>query len=393
MEQEPEPLDDQMNGAATDPVLVALNRFQGVRNRYLLWLIDYIPIILGLLLLADWLRGQGQSAFARDLFRLSSLLVVMVELIVLRVIFVRVPQDLRLVWTRGMIRSPNDSRRPTEAYRAFIGEFEETLNARWAWLVGAAFAVIGFASTFAMRTLLATGRWPEIDVVGYYFQKNFAINVVPLGYLMGLLAWRVGVIAFFVNRLGKRFELAIQPKHPDRCGGLKPLGDWCLAIALLLLLPALYFSFWGVLITFFPLSFKLVADLWGGWYQQLLIVLSVAAVFLFVQPLYSIHLQMEQRRRDIQAELDELSHKIDEMMLELRTKADTLTPEQGKQRLETLEFMQKVYDQSKHVPTWPFDADSLWRFVAAQAVPLLGLISTTKPLVPVIQAVLSALPK
>jgi len=60
-----------------------------------------------------------------------------------------------------------------------------------------------------------------------------------------------------------------------------------------------------------------------------------------------------------------------------RAKADTLAPEQGKQRLETLEFVQKVYEQSKQIPTWPFDMDSLRRFAIAQAVTILGLISTT----------------
>ena len=390
MEQKSKPADAQVDSAAADAagvVMAALDRFQVVRNRYLRWLIGYTPIVIGILLLADWLAGPRPGSFAHDLRRLSSMLIVIVALVMLRILFDRVPQDLRLLWTRGLIRS-------TKGYPDFIAQFEQTLNSRWAWLVGAACALIGFVSTYAMRFLIATGHWPEIDLVSYYFQGNFAVNVVPLGYLIGLLAWRVGVIAYFVSRLGQRFDLAIQPKHPDKCGGLQPLGDWCLTIALLLLLAASYFSFWGVVITFFSSGADQAIDqLWTGWYQQLLVVLSVLAVFLFVQPLYAVHLQMEQRRREIQAELDELSHKIDELMLELRTKADTLTPEQGKQRLETLDFMQKVYDQSKHVPTWPFDAESLWRFVAAQAVPLLGLISTTKPFIPAVQAALAVFQK
>jgi hypothetical protein len=76
-----------------------------------------------------------------------------------------------------------------------------------------------------------------------------------------------------------------------------------------------------------------------------------------------------------------------------RAKADTLAPEQGQQRLETLEFVQKVYEQSKQIPTWPFDVDSLRRFAIAQAVTILGLIGTTKLLVPMIQSVLPFLPK
>ena len=393
MEQKPGPSHVQMDGAEADLVTAALDRFQVVRNRYLRWLIDYTPIVLGLWLLIDWVRWQDRSMIATDLFRVSTILTVAVELIVLRVMFQRVPQDLGLIWARGAIRSANDSRQPSRAFKAFIGEFGQALNSRWAWLAGALLGVLALSGTYGMRVLILEHKWPDIDLVNYYFRQNFAIVGLPLGYLLGLLAWRVGMIAFFVNRLGQRFDLAIQPKHPDKCGGLRPLGDWCLMIALFLLIPAVYLSFWGIVITFFPSNFQLIVDLWGKWYQQLLVVLSATAVFLFFRPLYVIHLQMEKRRREIQAELDDLSRKIDEIMFELRNKAETLTPEQGKQRLEMMDFMQKVYEQSKTTPTWPFDANGLWRFVAAQAVPLLGLISTTKPLIPVVQAVLSVLPK
>lgn len=395
MEKTSMPLTSKQDNVATDPVIAALDRFQVIRNRLLRWLVVYTPTILGLLLLADWLAGPRLGSFVYDVFRLSSLLIVILELVILRILFDRVPEALRIIWTRDLIRSSKGAEPPTRACVNFIHQFEQTLNSRWAWLVGVVFAVIGFISTYPMMLRIRTGNWPEnLDLVSYYFQGNFAINVLPLGYLMGLLAWRVGVIAYFVNWLGRRLEFGVQPRHPDQCGGLKPLGDWCLVIAFLLLLPAFYFSYWGVAITFFPADWtRVAADVWGGWYRQLLVVLSVVAVFLFVQPLYSIHLQMESRRREIQSELDELSHKIDEIVLELRTKADTLTPEQGKQRLEMLEFMQKVYEQNKQVPTWPFDAGSLWRFVVAQAVPVVSLIGTTKPFVPVIQSVLSFLPK
>jgi hypothetical protein len=373
----------------------ALDRFHVVRNRFLRWLVAYTPAILGVLLLADWLVGPRPGSFAHDLLRLSSLLTVIVEMVVLRLLFDRVPEALRLIWTRDLVRSSQGAEEPARTYLDFVRQFERALNARWAWLVGAILAVIGFVSTFPMMSWIRNGQWPNyIDPIRYYFYGNLAIAVLPLGYLMGLLAWRVGVIAYFVDVLGKRFELQVQPRHPDKCGGLKPLGDWCMAIAFLLLLPAFYFSFWGIAITFFPSSqTQVAADLWGGWYQQLLVVLCIGALFLFVQPLYSIHLEMEKRRREIQAELDELSHKIDEIMLELRTKADTLTPEQGKQRLETIEFMQKVHEQSKQIPTWPFDADNLRRFGIAQVVPVLSLIGTTKPFIPVIQSVLQFLPK
>lgn len=373
-------------------VVAALDRFRVISNPWLRSTVVGLPAVLGLLLLADWLIGH--NAFAGDKLRLTAILVVAVELFVFRVLFDKVPEALRPIWTRGVI-SPSDESQPTaRIFLQFLGQFEKALNSHLGWLVGLVFAILGLCATYPVRYFLEAGRSPftPAQLFSYYFFGNGAIVAALLGYVIGLLTWRVGVIAFFVSNLGKRFELRIIPRHPDRSGGLRPLGDLCLAIALLLLPPACFLACWGFVAALFSTEdMEVYAVLWSGLYRRWLVVLSVAALLLFLQPLYHIHLQMQRRRREIQVELDELSERMGEISLELRTQAHTMTPEQGAEKQEALEFMEQVYQENSHVPVWPFDWNIITKFIAAQAVPILSLLGTSTPLISVLESLLSSL--
>lgn len=377
--------------AATDSVDAALDRFHVICNPLLRSLVAKLPIAFALLLLADWLIGR--SAFAGDLFRLSGVLTVIIELLIVSALFDKVPKALRTIWSRGLVGQPRDGQSVATAFTGFLQQFEATLNGRYAWLVGVIFAIGGLIATYPIRYWITTGSSPYDHLdgwVGFYLWSG-AILEIPLAYLLGLLTWRFGVIAFFVARLGEQFELKVQPRHPDRSGGLKPLGDLCLTNAFLILVPVFLLSGWVVAGT--RTGMEVYGLLWAGLFRKWLVVLSIAAAFLFFRPLYRIHQQMEKQRWGIQRELDELSGKIEEILLKLRTEADTLAPKEGAQRLEELKFMEQVYQESSQVPTWPFDWNIILKFVAAEAVPILSLTGATGPLIKVVESLISLLSK
>jgi hypothetical protein len=79
---------------------------------------------------------------------------------------------------------------------------------------------------------------------------------------------------------------------------------------------------------------------------------------------------------------------MDEIIVELRTRVTTLTPKEGAEKLETLAFMQKVYDENAHVPTWPLDWKMILRFASAQALPVISLIASGGPVLDIAKKVL-----
>ena len=320
------------------------------------------------------------------------MLTIAVELFVLNQLFRNLPEALELIWTRDLLFGSSDLEHPGQEFIKFINAFETSLNSQWASGVGILGAVAGIGATYPVRFFLQTGTSPfnPAGLLAYYLWGNAAFVAAPLGYLLGLLIWRVGVIAAYISKLGGNFEIRIQPNHPDQCGGLRPIGNLCLIIALLLLVPAIFLSVWGFATTFFNTGGEICNQLWSGLFRQWLVLLSALSLIAFLWPLYSIHLQMQKQRREVQTELDDLAQRIDGLSTELRTQAYTLTSEQGAEKLKSLEFMEKVYQENSRIPVWPIDWQTMLKFSSAQAVPILSLLGTSEPVIRLVGSLLAS---
>jgi len=368
----------------------ALKKFQIISNPLLRGILFYLPFILALFLLIDWLIGL--NAFVGDRLRFPAVLVAIIDLLILRILFERVGEALRSVWAQGLIRASSKEILAAEAFASFLQQFHRLSNSRWSWLVGVVFALGIFLISLGGLTLLGLYRSPNtaMQLINIFFIQRLGFIGPVIGYLLGLYAWRVGVIAWYVYRLGESFEIETLPNHPDKCGGLKALGDISLLIAFILLVPAIYLSFWGIIVNYYNIpGTDFYALVWSGVFRKLLVLLSGLAFLFFFMPLYQIHVQMLRRRQELHVELDRISQSISQLSLEIRAQAERMDATDGKEKLESLEFLEKVYQKSSAIPTWPFDTSMLWKFAAGQAVPLLTLLGTNDSVTAMVQALFS----
>lgn len=363
-----------------EDVLTRLGSLFVIRTGSVRTLFRVLPVLLLLLVLTDWLFGGG--AFSRDTFRMTGILTVAAMLLAVQILFDRLPKVLETLWRRNLIAAPGKD------MLAYIDHLEAMLNARGAQALAFLLAFGALFATYPFRYWMIAREFP-FDLpktLAYYFGGQFGIIAPILGFIVGLLAWRVGVIAHFIGKLGEIFPMKLQVNHYDQCGGLKPLGDLAFNIAVIVLIPSIFLGIWGFITTIFENpELQLYITMWGGLFRQLLVVLGVLSVFLFLQPVYKIHLRMEEYKRTIQSELDELSLKIESLSYELRSRAGELTQKEGEDKLGEIEFMQNVYKSNSQIPTWPFDWKTLVRFTSAQIIPLLSLIGTSGPSVEVLK--------
>ncbi|MBN2119004.1 MAG: hypothetical protein JW730_20720 [Anaerolineales bacterium] len=374
---------------AGNEVIDRLKGFRVLRNRRIQTVFSWIPALLLLLVLADWLIGAG--AFSRDTFRMTGVLTVAFILLSIQSLFDRLPRVLETIWRRGLI-DVQSGNAETNKFLEYLDQFEAALNAKYERGLALIFAIGSLFATYPFRYLMVAKRFP-FDfpaTLSYYFGGQAGIIAPVLGFVVGMLAWRVGTIAYFIGAIGERFPLKIQINHHDQSGGLKPLGDLAFNIAIIILIPAIFLAVWGFITTFFrDPSLELYITLWGGLFRQLLVILGILSLFAFIQPLYKIHLRMDEHARKIQAELDSLSQKIEALSHELRSQADEIGPQAGEDQLRTIEFMKRVYNENSQIPTWPFNWKTLFRFASAQAVPLLSLLGTSGPVIEIIKGLFS----
>ena len=366
-------------------VSARLAEFHIIPSRRARTFLTATPALLFLLILMDWLVGSG--AFSRDTFRMTGILTVAISLISIRILFEQLPNALNTIWKRGII---SDTKKDAKPFLNYLDRLKETLNSKFEGLFVAVFAAGGLLATYPFRNWIVGLGYP-FDIpttIVYYFGGQAAVIAPILGALFGILVWRVGVIAYYIGALGDQFHLKIQVNHLDKSGGLKPLGNLAFNIAIIIVIPAIFFAIWGFITAIFSNpSLQGYIVLWGGLYRQLLAALVAMSFFAFVQPLYKIHKRMENYAQTVQDELDALSNRIEILSHELRTQADELTPEQGQEKLSSIEFMKKVYEENSNIPTWPFDTRTFLQFISAQVVPVLSLIGTSGPMIDIVRGI------
>jgi hypothetical protein len=144
----------------------------------------------------------------------------------------------------------------------------------------------------------------------------------------------------------ERFPIAIQPTHPDGCGGLKLLGDFCFNIALPIIGGCFVLGIIPIL--------NLDRDPTINTLSILLIFMLGAPLTIFTvfSPLWGIHEKMEEQKKAYQ---DKYAAQI--MELEQAIHANTrmkgnLSEARGAR--EKLEILQTLHPDKLGYPTWPF---------------------------------------
>jgi hypothetical protein len=175
------------------------------------------------------------------------------------------------------------------------------------------------------------------------------------------------------------FNLRIEPVHPDKCGGLQLLGNFCFGAASPLFLTIAYFI--GYLGCFLVISrdprdiaFLLTASL--ALCFILLYSLPIAIIVFFL-PLWNIHTKMLKARVE---EEEAYTAKIAALREQIQAWLDDNQLEEAKTVKEKKELTEVLYIP---YPTWPFTikAKGLSAFLGASGSFLLGFLTALPPII------------
>lgn len=241
---------------------------------------------------------------------------------------------------------------------------------RWARWGGAGVALL-LAGLFLLVTALRSESEEAVVLVGG-----------PLaGALGGFLAGRVigrmalySVLPWSLERPkpGKRehVELEVTPGHPDGAAGLKPLGDFFLAQALLLAVPAIFLFIWTLL--FFLPAFE---DRYGDWraiYVGLFLLAIAVEIAAFLIPLWRVHTLMKKAKRERGASADVYAREIATIKGDLLTELEP----QGREELnDRLKEVTSAYYAIEKMATWPIDSSARRWLTLGNAALILSLAS------------------
>ena len=112
-----------------------------------------------------------------------------------------------------------------EAYKKYIQDYQTSLDDKRYPLLLSVFLSVVFVA------LVLWGGVIEFIIIHFTPAAAFLILIAVLAGLfwiimVGQFSWVLYVTAISIGKLTQCFNVEIQASHPDKCGGLKPLGDF-----------------------------------------------------------------------------------------------------------------------------------------------------------------------
>lgn len=331
-------------------------------------------------------------------FYLFAMLVLILEIYVARDFFDNIPQTFIELNKRNAIKRLKNNKVVSQQFSSFLSDFQQKLNFPIPLILGSLMEGI------ILFVLQRSSLFPIIFLPKNYPLSALVINFLtvflPLtmaGYIISIVIWKCFVTGYFVHKFSSIFEVTVQPSHPDKAGGLKPLGDLIFSMALILIVASLALS----ILTFASQINATLYELLGNASQQqiqapyylisteglakislgLAILLSLIVFFL---PLFSAHRRMRAGKITLLASFTEIGNKITE--LERKTENVNLDYKERDEAFAEIASLSKVYAVIYKTPVWPFDRDILIKFFTPQVISLLSLLGVVQPIIDAISS-------
>ncbi|MDQ6830621.1 MAG: hypothetical protein M3081_17310 [Gemmatimonadota bacterium] len=254
----------------------------------------------------------------------------------------------------------------------------EAVNIDWGkrfrrWNIRGELFAIGLGIALGVLTYLPQ-RWnpgaswiaPKAgqNVAGYAYLYSITLLYV----LVTFYIIRCITVSRFLADLVRRAPLQILPLHPDKCGGLRPVGRLGLRNQYTL-------TVLGLNIVLLLLVWRLRPEGNAG-VSTVMIGATIAYLIfgpvVFMAPLLPFRDGMTQAKSRWMREVAQLVRReLERLHANIQTGQVTRADE------ESLERLQKIGAVIDELPVWPFDARTLRRFATAYLVPVIASLAGT----------------
>jgi hypothetical protein len=268
---------------------------------------------------------------------------------------VHTPHTLRDLIEQKRIALPDGD--ADASYLRFLAHYRDALASPKRYVLSGLLMIIyGILTAYQVIQHLSSGLPTNLATLQVVHDLLFGFLYVGAFYGAGILIWVIYVSGWYVRKLVRAFQLSIEPFHPDECGGLRLLGNFCFGLGSPLLIAS------GILIGY--IMFALVeyaTTLYGSvnsvYYLASDVGLPLLFVLLFFLP--GIVLDFILPLRDIHRNMVS-ERKTNDNCYFTRTKAlrEEIQALLDAKQVEAAEAVQKqkalVETLYCPYPTWPF---------------------------------------
>ncbi len=226
-------------------------------------------------------------------------------------------------------------------------------------------AVIAFLN-YVTYTPASMGFWIAHDgrllPVGYVFEYCIFLFY----FLIPLYVFRNVAISLLLRDIVAHSQLSMLPLHPDKCGGLSPIGRLGLRNQYVLMI-------FGLNLVFFVMVSVLFLEIPPSLYRLLAaaaITYLILGPVIFMAPLLPFRSGMIRNKNDLMRAVAQ------RLRVELqRLRGQLNSGPISKDDEELIDRLRKIGTVINELPVWPFDAITLRKFLTAYVVPILSSVA------------------
>lgn len=326
--------------------------YNGRFTRFLLynyWL--FVPLYLIIEIPMDLLISSEKVSLEAILGAITIFIVAFLSIRLFR----KIPYTFKRMWDRNIILSKH-SEKDMEDKIKFLDKFEKNLNSKVGVICGVICVCIflwGVAYAPDIRPfsgdLLSKIDWLYLLAFGMYL-LFFGFSL----YIGGMILYRIYVTAKYIRKISQEFDLIVQILHPDKCGGLKPIGDLCLSNSFILIVMGINFAI--------AIAISIGRQYLFAYVFGFLIVIAFS-ILAFIWPVYYVHKKMLKEKIKKLEILDRIvSDQIPVINKPVKMELSEIN------KIKEYEVLQDQYREVEEFETWPFDT-SIWRkFITSEIV-------------------------
>ena len=212
---------------------------------------------------------------------------------------------------------------------------------------------------------------------------RYLFTLLYWGLLAGLIIWPIFIIGRTISNLKLSYKLNIQPDHPDKCGGLKELGDFCFLMVQPLLIGGIFLAIIGLggtIISALPAASSPIIKSFQSLSPEKESFLAYLALFFiilpiittsFFAPLWDIHQQMIEKKKDIMNDFaNQKEFFKQEIIANLKNENEL---DKAKKAKEKYEILQVIHPDKIAFPLWPFPRITFFKIFSPHFIAIIGL--------------------
>jgi hypothetical protein len=258
----------------------------------------------------------------------------------------------------GVLQCPKDNQ---ESLDRFLSRFDR-IYSHWAWFVISLIMITAYTLFIVTPVFNEFNTWSTSGNVLFWYTTIFWNLIFTL---MALIVVRGVITINWLNKLFKDFEVNIKILHPDKAGGLSPLGSFSIVIGYLI-------GVYGVtaVMNMFLQSYLITGQFKGLEFNAPVIVqlavYLILAPYAFFAPLGAAHSAMRDVKNTTLLKISDQFQK-DFSKLEVAIRSSTKDLEDYSKKIELL---QKFHNTVERFPVWPFNTVNLIRFFSSVVSPI-----------------------